>query len=91
VALGFKRQTPIGPHVADFVSFPLRTVIDVTPDTEDAAAAAMRSEKRAWMTARNYRIIDVSAASVLKDANAVLERIFAVISDGQKGRATPDQ
>ena len=30
--LGFKRQTPIGPHVADFVSFPLRLVVDVLPD-----------------------------------------------------------
>jgi tRNA/rRNA methyltransferase len=91
VALGFKRQTPIGPHVADFVSFPLRTVIDVTPDMEDEAAAAMRSQKRAWMKERNYRIIDVSAANVLKDANAALERIFAIISDGQKGGKAPDQ
>ena len=26
---GFKRQVPIGPHMADFVSFPLRCVIDL--------------------------------------------------------------
>ena len=56
VALGFKRQTPIGPHVADFVSFPLRIVIDVTPDTEDATAAEMRRQKLAWLRERNYRI-----------------------------------
>jgi len=80
VALGFKRQTPIGPHVADFVSFPLRIVIDVTPDTEDAAAADMRRQKRDWMRERNYRIIDVGAAEVAHDANAVLGRIFAQIS-----------
>ena len=28
---GFKRQTPIGPHICDFVSFPLRLVIDIVP------------------------------------------------------------
>ena len=78
-ALGFKRQTPIGPHVADFVSFPLRFVIDVTPDTEDAAAADMRRQKLAWMRERNYRIIDVGATDVVKDAGAVLERIFAML------------
>jgi tRNA/rRNA methyltransferase len=85
VALGFKRQTPIGPHVADFVSFPLRIVIDVTPETEDATAADLRSQKRAWMAERNYQIIDVGAAEVVKDAHAALERIFSIISDRQKG------
>lgn len=85
VALGFKRQTPIGPHVADFVSFPLRIVIDVTPDTEDAAAAEMRRQKLAWMSERNYRIIDVGAAEIVKDAHAALERIFAVLSGEPSG------
>ncbi|HEX2511012.1 MAG TPA: TrmJ/YjtD family RNA methyltransferase, partial [Xanthobacteraceae bacterium] len=27
----FKRQIPIGPHICDFVSFPLRTVIELVP------------------------------------------------------------
>ena len=37
---GFKRQTPIGRHVVDFVSFPLRFVVDLVPE-EEASAAAM--------------------------------------------------
>ena len=32
--LGFKRQTPVGTHITDFVSFPLRLVIDIVPDEE---------------------------------------------------------
>jgi tRNA/rRNA methyltransferase len=28
---GFKRQTPVGPHICDFVSFPLRVVVDLVP------------------------------------------------------------
>ena len=35
---GFKRQVPIGPHIADFVSFPLSCVIDLVPDEESAEA-----------------------------------------------------
>ena len=36
---GFKRQTPVGQHICDFVSFPLRLVIDLVPADESAAAA----------------------------------------------------
>jgi tRNA/rRNA methyltransferase len=29
---GFKRQVPVGPYITDFVSFPLRAVIDLVPE-----------------------------------------------------------
>ena len=73
--LGFKRQTPIGPHVADFVSFPLRVVVDVVPDSEDPKAADARAQKLVWMRARDYRIVQVNAADVEADTAAVVERI----------------
>jgi tRNA/rRNA methyltransferase len=57
---GFKRQVPIGPHIADFVSFALRTVIDVVPDSESDAAAKARVQKRAWLTERGYRIVEAA-------------------------------
>src|ERR1700734_3661108 len=44
---GFKRQTPIGQHICDFVSFPLRLVIDLVPAQESEAAAKTRAQKRA--------------------------------------------
>ena len=80
VALGFKRQTPIGPHVADFVSFPLadRDRCDAG-HAKTPTAADMRRQKLAWMRERNYRIVEVGAAEVVKDADAVLERIFAML------------
>ena len=42
---GFKRQTPVGQHICDFVSFPLRLVIDLVPAEESPAAARTRAEK----------------------------------------------
>jgi tRNA/rRNA methyltransferase len=87
--LGFKRQTPIGPHVADVVSFPLRLVVDVTPDSEDAKAADARRQKLAWMRERDYRIVEVRAEDVMKDAGDVLARILAVIP-GEPQRRTPE-
>jgi tRNA/rRNA methyltransferase len=80
-ALGFKRQTPIGPHVADFVSFPLRFVVDVRPDSEDAKAVEARRQKLAWMRERDYRIMEVSALEIGADIAAVCEAILAAATD----------
>jgi tRNA/rRNA methyltransferase len=77
VALGFKRQTPIGPHVTDFVSFPLRLVIDVVPDGEDAPLKEARRLKLDWMRARDYRIVEVKADDIGSGIDAVLSSILA--------------
>jgi tRNA/rRNA methyltransferase len=72
---GFKRQTPVGPHIADLVSFPLRLVVDIVPSDEGDAAGASRAEKRAWLSERGYRIFDVPARDVEADAKTVLDRL----------------
>jgi len=76
---GFKRQTPVGRHVTDVVSFPLRLVIDLVPGDESEGASQARRERRAWLEQRGYRVVVVQAAEVEADADAVLERIMAVI------------
>ena len=78
---GFKRQTPIGPHICDFVSFPLRLVLDLKPADEDAAAAQTRADKRAWLAARGYRVIEIVARDAEADVGAVLDRLEQVIAD----------
>jgi tRNA/rRNA methyltransferase len=76
---GFKRQTPIGPHICDFVSFPLRVVLDLVPTGEEAAAAKARADKRGWLAERGYRIIPVPASEIEADMAASLERIDQAI------------
>ncbi len=76
---GFKRQTPIGPHICDFVSFPLRVVLDLVPTGEEAAAAKARADKRGWLAERGYRIIPVPASEIEADIAASLERIDQAI------------
>jgi len=80
--LSFKRQTPIGAHVADLVSFPLRVVIDIVPGEESASAATSRADKRAWLAARGYRVIDVREAEIEADLAAVLARVAAALGCG---------
>ncbi len=72
---GFKRQVPVGPHIVDVVSFPLRAVIDLVPGEESVDAARTRAGKRAWLKAREYQVIEVWAGEVEADATAVLERV----------------
>ena len=77
---GFKRQVPIGPHSADFVSFPLKCVIDLVPPAEDKAASRLRAEKRTWLEEHGYRVSEVDAAKVEHDAVNVLDNLFPVIT-----------
>jgi len=72
---GFKRQVPIGPHIADFVSFPLKCVIDLKPAAEDDAATRLRADKRTWLQQHDYRVVEVSAAEVERDVASVLNAL----------------
>ena len=72
---GFKRQTPVGPHICDFVSFPLRVVVDLVPAHEEAAAAKARADKHAWLVERGYRIVTLATALVETDLAAALGQI----------------
>ncbi len=72
---GFKRQTPIGPHIVDFVSFPLRMVIEIVPEGENETAQAARASKRAWLEERGYAVVGFMDADVRGDVSRVLEAI----------------
>jgi tRNA/rRNA methyltransferase len=77
---GFKRQTPIGAHICDFVSFALRVVLDLVPAAEETAAAVARAKKRAWLAERNYAVVEIKSAEVESDLAAVLDRLAQTIT-----------
>ena len=77
---GFKRQTPVGQHICDFVSFPLRLVIDLVPPNETSAAAKTRGEKRGWLEAHNYKVLGIFASDAESDMASTLDRIAAAIN-----------
>jgi tRNA/rRNA methyltransferase len=82
---GFKRQTPIGRHIADMVSFPLRVVVDLVPAAEDAATAKDREERREWLTARGYRVVSIAATDVARDVAGVLNNLDSQIVEFETG------
>jgi len=76
---GFKRQTPIGQHICDFVSFPLRLVVEVVPSDESTAAAKARAEKYAWLNERDYRVLKLTVREIDTDMAGALERILQAV------------
>ena len=66
---------PVGPHIADFVSFPERVVLDLVPPGESASAAKTRAEKHAWLKERDYRVVVVPAGEVEADIEKAMERL----------------
>lgn len=78
---GFKRNVPVGPHITDLVSFPLRAVIDLVPADESEAAATARAAKRAWLAEREYRVVAVGIAEIEADVGGVLDRLVATIAN----------
>jgi len=80
--LSFKRQVPVGSHIADLVSFPLRAVIDILPAEESSEARDARRARRAWLTERDYRVVEVKACDIDADPAAVLNRLADIFAPG---------
>jgi tRNA/rRNA methyltransferase len=77
VGQGFKRQVPVGPHITDVVSFPLRVAIELVPADEVAETAKARAVRRTYLTERGYCVLDVAMADVEADVAKVLETLAA--------------
>jgi tRNA/rRNA methyltransferase len=76
----FKRATPVGPHINDFVSFQQRLVIDVVPNEESEASEKARAEKQNWLQERGYRVVAIKKGDLERDLLAVLDSLSAALS-----------
>ncbi len=80
---GFKRQTPVGRHIVDFVSFALRFVIEVVPEGEGETAASARAQRRAWLEDRGYLVTRVPAQEIGADIDRVLAELAGTLAARQ--------
>ncbi|CUT14820.1 tRNACm32Um32 methyltransferase [Bradyrhizobium sp.] len=70
----------MGRHIPDFVSFPHRIAIELVNAGENEAIVADRVARRAWLEARDYRVIEIRAADVERDLEAELVRLERMIT-----------
>ena len=77
----FKRQTPVGRHIPDFVSFMHRIAIELVNAGESKAIAADRTARQAWLQQRDYRVIEMTVGDVERDLETELSRLEAMLSE----------
>ena len=73
----FKRQTPVGRQIPDFVSFVHRIAIELINPGESDTIAGDRALRRAWLEQRGYQVIDMTAANIEADVATELNRLEA--------------
>src|SRR5438128_12327747 len=74
----FKRQTPVGRHIPDFVSFVKRVAVELVNADETEVIAADRAARKAWLEARGYQVCVLDAAEIERDPAAQLDKLAAV-------------
>src|SRR6476646_6283082 len=80
----FKRQTPVGRHIPDFVRFVHRIAIELINPGESAAIAADRAARQAWLEARDYKVVSMSVVDVERDLATELVRLEASLPKEEK-------
>src|SRR4030081_779162 len=71
----FKRQTPVGRHIPDFVSFVHRVAIELINPDESEVIAKDRAGREAWLEGRGYGVINMPVADVERDLAAQVDRL----------------
>jgi very-short-patch-repair endonuclease len=71
--LSFRRQTPIGDYIVDFVSHAPRIVVEVDGETHDFAARIRHDQRRdAWLGSRGYVVLRFTNDEVMRGLEGVL-------------------
>jgi very-short-patch-repair endonuclease len=76
--IAFRRQTPIGPFIVDFVCHELRLVIEVDGGQHNENERDNRRDQ--WLRAKGYRVLRCWNSDVLTNRDGVLELILDAIS-----------
>ncbi|MEO6380458.1 MAG: DUF559 domain-containing protein, partial [Nitrobacter sp.] len=79
----FKRQTPVGRQIPDFVSFVQRVAIELVNANESDTIARDRAARSEWLAARGYRVVEIAAAAVESDLAGVLDELAGRMGDGK--------
>jgi very-short-patch-repair endonuclease len=72
-AFKFRRQVPVGPYIADFLSFELRLVIEV--DGGQHTESARDVERDNWLAQNEFRVVRFWNNDVLRNLEGVLTRL----------------
>jgi very-short-patch-repair endonuclease len=76
----FRRQTPIGPYVADFVCHEAKLIIEVDGSQHFEAAQMQRDVRRdVFLSAKGFRVLRFNNYDVMTNRTGVVETIAAAL------------
>jgi very-short-patch-repair endonuclease len=71
--LGFRRQSPMGNYIADFVAHACKLVVEVDGESHDFEERIRHDARRdAWFASRGYRVLRFTNDDVLKNLEGVI-------------------
>ena len=94
-AAKFRRQSPVGPYIADFLSFGHRLIVEVDGG-QHVLNTAKDDVRTGYLEAQGYRVLRFWNNEVLGNLDGVLQVISAALfphpdplpeGDGEEGRA----
>ena len=89
--LRIRRQSPVGPYVADIVSHAAKLVVEVDGGVHRLPEVEARdAERDAWFRSEGYEVMRVSAEDAYgrsaEVAQAIADKITSLLPRGEKGR-----
>jgi very-short-patch-repair endonuclease len=85
-ALGFRRQSPMGNYIADFVAHSRKLVVEVDGESHDFESRLRHDERRdQWFASRGYRVLRFTNDDVMRN----LEGIVLAIGQAVEQAAPP--
>jgi very-short-patch-repair endonuclease len=75
-ALGFRRQSPMGNYIADFVAHSCKLVVEVDGESHDFESRLRHDSRRGeWLASRGYRVLRFTNDDVPKNLEGVVVAI----------------
>jgi len=85
-ALGFRRQSPVGNYIADFVARSRKLVVEIDRESHDFDERIRHDARRdRWFASRGYRVLRFTNDEVMKN----LEGVVLAISQAAEQAAPP--
>lgn len=78
----FRRQSPIGPYIADFVCFAARLIVEVDGDSHETTAGKRRDQKRdVFFASQSFRVMRFSNPDVKSNAWQCSQEILVIAKE----------
>ncbi|WP_315919241.1 endonuclease domain-containing protein [Mesorhizobium sp. SP-1A] len=78
----FRKQAPVGPYYADFVSHRLGLVIEIDGSHHAEGHQKVHDERRTrWFVENGYRVVRFWNHEVRKELESVLDSIYAAVEE----------